>query len=60
MEKNPTPTIRDLYPHFSESELAEAEDNLERYLALVLRMVERMEFEAGPPVDQLTSSNNAI
>ena len=39
------PSIRDLYPDFSEKELAEAEDNLDRYLALVLRIFERVELE---------------
>ena len=43
MDKIPTPTIRDLYPNFTEQELAEAEDNLERYLALVLRIYERIQ-----------------
>lgn len=36
-----TPTIRDLYPRLSDQELAEAEDALERYVALVLRITER-------------------
>jgi len=43
MDKNPIPTIRDLYPDFNEKELAEAEENLERYLVLVLRIFERLE-----------------
>jgi hypothetical protein len=34
--------IRDLFPHLSESELKEAEENLERYLELVLRIYERI------------------
>ena len=45
MDKNPTVTIRDLYPHLSEKELEEAEDNLDRYLALALRIFERIELE---------------
>lgn len=45
MANNPKPTIRDLYPHLSEPELANAEANLERYVALVLRIFERVESE---------------
>jgi hypothetical protein len=52
MEKKPAPTIRDLYPHLSERELAVAADNLERYLALVLRLFERM--NDNPQADHLT------
>jgi hypothetical protein len=46
MDTKPAPTIRDLYPHLSENELAEAEQILERYLALVLRIFERTDSEA--------------
>jgi|GEM_PF-1736683 len=58
MEKNPAPTIRDLYPHFTEEQLAEAEDAHDRYLAIVLRIFERLEAEAQ--VDQLTPDTGAI
>ena len=44
--KHPVPTIRDLYPHLSEEQLKEAEENLERYLELLLRVFER--FQADP------------
>ena len=57
---NSTPTIRDLYPNLSERELAEAEDNLERYLALVLRIFERMELETNTQADQLTPVAGAL
>ncbi len=61
MEKNPTPTIRDLYPHLSAAELLEAEDNLERYLALVLRIFERMEAaETHPQAGPLTQNNGTL
>lgn len=40
------PTIQDLYPHLTAEERAIAEDNLERYLTLVLRIFERLEAEA--------------
>ena len=36
-------TIRDLYPHLNEEQLKEAEENLERYLELVLRIYERIQ-----------------
>lgn len=39
-------TIRDLYPHLSEPELKEAEENLDRYFELVLRICERIQLEA--------------
>ena len=48
MNNSVTPTIGDLYPHFTEQELAQAEDNLDRYLAFVLRIFERAESEADP------------
>lgn len=61
MKRNPAqPTIRDLYPHLSATELAEAEDNLERYLALVLRIFERVVAEAYPQVDPLTQNNGTL
>jgi hypothetical protein len=41
------PTIRDLYPHFNEEQLAEAEDALDRYLEIVLRIFERLESEGN-------------
>lgn len=40
------PTIHELYPHLTDEECALAEDNIERYLALVLRIFERLETEA--------------
>ena len=35
-------TIRDLYPHLADEELQVAEENLERYLELELRVYERI------------------
>jgi len=35
-------TIRNLYPDLNEEELKEAEENMERYLELVLRIYERI------------------
>ena len=45
MEKKPVPTIRDLYPDFTAEQLAVAEDNIEQYLTLVLRIYERIQSE---------------
>ena len=47
MANNPTSnnrdiTIRDLYPHLTDEELRVAEENLERYLELELRVYERI------------------
>jgi hypothetical protein len=38
-------TIRDLYPHMSEEDLAAAEANLKRYVAVVVRIYERLKAE---------------
>src|SRR5438093_9624931 len=47
MANNPTSnnrdiTIRDLYPRLADAELREAEENMERYLELELRVYERI------------------
>jgi hypothetical protein len=57
LDKRTVPTIHDLYPHFTEKELAEAEDNLERYLMLVLRIFERRELQKA---EQLTEDTDAL
>ena len=57
LDKQSAPTIRDLYPHYTEDELAEAEDNLERYLTLVLRIFERWELQKA---EQLTEDTDAL
>lgn len=54
MEKYSDPTVRDLYPHLSGKDFAEAQDNLERYLSLMLRVFERLDNEMGPQASQLT------
>ena len=56
MSKKNDPTTRDLYPDFSEKELVEAEDNLDRYLALVLRIFERTESQMDPQANPLAPS----
>ncbi len=35
-------TVRDLYPSLNEEQLKETEDNLDRYLEIVLRIYERI------------------
>ncbi len=37
------PAIRDLYPQLSDAELQQAEENLDRYIALVWRIYERVQ-----------------
>lgn len=54
MEKKPAPTLRDLYPDLNDGQLAEVEDSLERYLALVLRIYDRLESQTDAPVPHLT------
>ncbi|MEW6159574.1 MAG: hypothetical protein AB1813_19270 [Verrucomicrobiota bacterium] len=39
------PTLRNLYPGYSDEELEVAEDNLNRYLELVLQIHDRLEAE---------------
>jgi hypothetical protein len=60
MEKKPAPTIRDLYPHFTDAQLAEAEDAHDRYLALVLRIFDRLQLKSTSPADQLTPATGAL
>jgi len=41
-------TIRDLYPHMAEEELAVAENNLRRYVAVIVRIYDRLQAEGKP------------
>jgi len=36
------PTFRELYSHLTEKELADAEDRFDRYIALAVRVFERL------------------
>jgi hypothetical protein len=38
-------TLRQLYPHLSDSELEEANENLRQYVALAIRVFERLELD---------------
>jgi hypothetical protein len=60
MDKKPAPTIRDLYPELNEGQLAEVEDSLERYLALVMRIFERLESQTDYPTAHLTADSGGI
>lgn len=46
MDKNATPTIRDLYPHFTDEQLTEAEDTFDQYIAMLLRVFDSLQ-ESG-------------
>jgi hypothetical protein len=39
-------TLRQRYPHFSDSQLEETNENLRQYVALALRVFERLELDA--------------
>jgi hypothetical protein len=45
MESQEPITICDLYPHFTDDQLEEAEANLKRYLAVMMRIAERLSSE---------------
>lgn len=47
MNNKTPPTIRDLYPDLNEGQLEEAEENLNRYIEIVLRIFERTEAESS-------------
>jgi len=54
----PAPTIRDLYPHFTDEQLAEAENAHEQYLEIVQRIFERLESEGV--IDAILKSSSTI
>ena len=41
-------TIRELYPDFTNEQLAEAETTFRRYIAVMVRIYERVRVEQGP------------
>ena len=51
MEPEMTSTLRDLYPDITDEELEEAEENLQGYLDVVLRIYERLQAEQPPLTD---------
>lgn len=46
-KKEFTITIQDIYPHLNDQQCREAEENLEQYLGVILRIYERLEREQG-------------
>ena len=58
MERDPT--IRDLYPDLTEEELRAAELNLDRYVAVALRILERLESAHNPQDGQLTPPDGTL
>jgi hypothetical protein len=53
-------TARDLYPNLSDRQLEDAEDNLRQYLAVILRIAERLHAQ-GQSIHnaRLTESENS-
>jgi hypothetical protein len=43
-------TLADLYPHLSDEQLGEAEANLEQFLAVMMRISDRLKTEAASGV----------
>ena len=56
MDHEPEIALRDLYPTFSEDQLAEAEANFRRYLAVLIAMAERLHREGRSILDDLESA----
>lgn len=56
--KQAPPTIKELFPFLNPEELKEAEENLDLYLKLVLRILERM--ESNPQVVALTRNDGML
>lgn len=44
-----SPTLRDLYPHLIDAEIAAAEDRFDRYIELALRIFERLSSDPTYP-----------
>lgn len=53
------PTIQELFPGLVEADLKLAEETLDRYLALVVRIIERIESERNPQ-GHLTQQNGTL
>ena len=62
-EPQATPrAFRDLYPHLSDAELADAEDRFARYLTLAVRIFERLKDDPAFPeqLKALTAEREAL
>ncbi len=51
MDQQKEITLREIYPQFSETELAEAEAAIRRYLAVLIRIITRLQAEGYTPAD---------
>ena len=58
--EKPVLTISELFPRLAGADLEMAEDNLEQYLALVLRIFDRLEAESNPQVGRLTDATGTL
>lgn len=61
MQTEPTLSLKDLYPRLTEAELTKAEANLRRFLAVVIRISERLAGEdfTGADLDLTDSETEA-
>jgi hypothetical protein len=57
MDREQKITLRDLYPTFSEEQIAEAEANFRRYLAVVIGIAERLHREGRSILDDLETDS---
>lgn len=46
-------TLREIYPHLTATEIAEAEDRFDRYLELAIRIFDRLAADASYPENVL-------
>lgn len=60
MDAKTAPAIRELYPQLTGEELVEVEDRLERYLAVVLRIFERIESDTNSRACQLAPGTGTL
>ncbi len=60
MEHERKLSVDDLYPLLQEPELTEMEQTINQYLALILRIFERLESERYPRPDPLTENNGTL
>lgn len=51
MDQEKEITLREIYPEFSDTQLAEAESNIRRYLAVLIRIANRLQAEGYTPAD---------
>ena len=59
MDLHPT-TVRNLFPNLNENELKQIQSALSEYLALILRICQRIEHEDRPHTDLLTENDSTL